>query len=266
MYIGSYAYWLHKLAQQGIACSILSVEYPLAPEHPFPAAVEATAGVIQWLVQQSGETVPYIIGGDSAGGNLTLAALSLLRDQGRLTQPPLALTLLSPVIDMSDNGVFGRGKDKVSSHIDANGYPMGSLSNGSYSAANGVSVAGVVPTAGAANGGLSVRSRSRSRLEDVVQQHEQQYTKQRKAHKHQKHPDIVAAGFSSPYELLKGLVTDAWQWIWAHVSKAGAAAVAARGYFDYLPKSSISDDLHHYLQVSWEAGTSCLSRARSDNE
>lgn len=63
MYLGSYAYWLHKLAQQGIHCAILSVEYPLAPEHPFPAAVEAAAGVIEWLMQESGETVPYVAGG-----------------------------------------------------------------------------------------------------------------------------------------------------------------------------------------------------------
>lgn len=62
MYLGSYTYWLNKLAQQGIACSILSVEYPLAPEHPFPAAVEAAAGVIEWLVHDSRETVPYIVG------------------------------------------------------------------------------------------------------------------------------------------------------------------------------------------------------------
>jgi hypothetical protein len=31
MYLGTYAYWLHKLAAAGISCSILSVDYPLAP-------------------------------------------------------------------------------------------------------------------------------------------------------------------------------------------------------------------------------------------
>jgi acetyl esterase/lipase len=36
MYLGTYAYWLHRLAAAGIACNILSVDYPLAPgEDPF---------------------------------------------------------------------------------------------------------------------------------------------------------------------------------------------------------------------------------------
>lgn len=62
MYIGTYAYWLYHLAKAGISCSILSVEYPLAPEHPFPAAVQAAASAIEWLVNESGETAPYIVG------------------------------------------------------------------------------------------------------------------------------------------------------------------------------------------------------------
>lgn len=186
-----------------------------------------------------------LLGGDSAGGNLALAALSLLRDQGRLTQPPLALTLLSPVVDISDSSVFSRGRDKVSSHIDINGYSNNSSSTDANAAANGMPATGP-----SATNGLTVRSSSRSRLQDVIQQDNQLHIRHRNGQRHQKHSDAVAGGRSGPFQLLRGLVTDFYQWTWAHVSKKGAAAVAAGGYFDYLPKSSISDDFHHYLHVS----------------
>jgi acetyl esterase/lipase len=50
------------LIVQGIDCSILSVEYPLAPEHPFPAGVNAAADAIHWLLHDSGETADYFVG------------------------------------------------------------------------------------------------------------------------------------------------------------------------------------------------------------
>ncbi|WIA14004.1 hypothetical protein OEZ85_002565 [Tetradesmus obliquus] len=110
MYLGTHAYWLHKLAAAGISCRILSVDYPLAPEHPFPAAVEAAADVIEWLANESGETAPYILAGDSAGGNCVLTGLALLREQQRLAalqQQPEALLLLSPAVNMSDTSKAG---------------------------------------------------------------------------------------------------------------------------------------------------------------
>lgn len=62
MYLGSFYAWLKHLAQAGVDCSILSVDYPLSPEHPFPCAVDAVAGTIEWLLQDSGESCDYIVG------------------------------------------------------------------------------------------------------------------------------------------------------------------------------------------------------------
>lgn len=57
------AWCMHTLARlQGVDCSVLSVEYPLAPEHPFPAGVNAAAGALHWLLHESGETAEYFIG------------------------------------------------------------------------------------------------------------------------------------------------------------------------------------------------------------
>ena len=55
MYTEMYAYWLEKLARRGIEVRMLSVDYPLAPEHPFPQGLHAAAEAYQWLTQHCGE-------------------------------------------------------------------------------------------------------------------------------------------------------------------------------------------------------------------
>ncbi len=58
------------------------IDYPLAPEHPFPAAVESAKSAYREIVQLG---VPVGVAGDSAGGGLALALLVALRDGGAMT-------------------------------------------------------------------------------------------------------------------------------------------------------------------------------------
>jgi len=61
---------------------VLSINYRLAPEHPFPASLEDCTKAYQWLLRQGFKPSNIVIAGDSAGGNLTLATILKLRDKG----------------------------------------------------------------------------------------------------------------------------------------------------------------------------------------
>jgi len=80
----------------------LSVEYRLAPEHPHPAAVADSTAAYRWLLGQGIEPGRVVIGGDSAGGGLTLATLVALRDAG--DPLPAAGVCLSPWVDLEGIG------------------------------------------------------------------------------------------------------------------------------------------------------------------
>jgi epsilon-lactone hydrolase len=62
--------------------AVLSVNYRLAPEHPFPAALEDALAVYRWLLTTDLEPRQLIVAGTSAGGGLALATLVALRDAG----------------------------------------------------------------------------------------------------------------------------------------------------------------------------------------
>jgi monoterpene epsilon-lactone hydrolase len=79
---------------------ILMVDYRLAPDHPFPAALEDCITVYGWLLKQGYSSQNLMITGDSAGGNLTITTLMKLRDSG--TPIPAAAACLSPVTDLSE--------------------------------------------------------------------------------------------------------------------------------------------------------------------
>jgi acetyl esterase/lipase len=78
---------------------VLSVDYRLAPEHPFPAGVEDCVKVYKWLLSTGNKSQNIIIAGDSAGGYLTLATLIKLRDD-KIALPKAAFCL-APATDYS---------------------------------------------------------------------------------------------------------------------------------------------------------------------
>ena len=80
----------------------LLIDYRLAPENPFPAALEDSEAAYRWLLRQGVKPKRIIIAGDSAGGGLTVATLVALRDAG--TAMPGAAVLMSAWTDMKNNG------------------------------------------------------------------------------------------------------------------------------------------------------------------
>ncbi len=86
-------------AAQGRA---LLIDYRLAPEHPFPAAVDDAVAAYRWMLSQGCKPAKLTIAGDSAGGGLALAALIALRDSG--TPLPAAAVGISPWTDMEGTG------------------------------------------------------------------------------------------------------------------------------------------------------------------
>ena len=78
---------------------VLLIDYRLAPEHPFPAALEDAAAGYRWLLSQGIPPEQIVIGGDSAGGGLALAAMVWLREHAIAL--PAASVLLSPWTDLA---------------------------------------------------------------------------------------------------------------------------------------------------------------------
>jgi acetyl esterase/lipase len=81
---------------------VLGVDYRLAPEHPFPAAVQDATAAYRWLVASGVQPAHIAIAGDSAGGGLTVATLVALRDAG--DPLPAAAVCLSPWVDLEGIG------------------------------------------------------------------------------------------------------------------------------------------------------------------
>ncbi len=88
---------------------ILSIDYRLAPEYPFPTPLEDCVAAYKWLLSNGFKSEHIIIAGESAGGNLTLATLLKLRDQGM--DLPAGAICLSPATDftLSDDSYFKNG-------------------------------------------------------------------------------------------------------------------------------------------------------------
>jgi acetyl esterase len=80
---------------------VLSVEYRLAPEHPFPAAVDDAMAAFEWALDHAAELgadpTRVAVGGDSAGGNLA----AVVAQQARQRRPPAAQLLVYPATDLA---------------------------------------------------------------------------------------------------------------------------------------------------------------------
>lgn len=83
--IGSHDRLCHRLARLA-GCAIVSVDYRLAPEHVFPAAVDDAFAALRWVAAHGGDygldTSRIAVGGDSAGGTLATVTAARVRDEG----------------------------------------------------------------------------------------------------------------------------------------------------------------------------------------
>ncbi|RMG67672.1 MAG: alpha/beta hydrolase [Bacteroidetes bacterium] len=94
-----------RLAQAaGVAA--LQIEYRLAPEHPFPAALQDAVHAYEWLLAQGYPPSRIIMAGDSAGGGLCMATQLALREMGKPL--PAGTVLFSPWVDLTFSGDSAR--------------------------------------------------------------------------------------------------------------------------------------------------------------
>ena len=96
---------------------MLVPDYRLAPEHPFPAALEDALACYRWLLSRGSAAREIALAGDSAGGGLALAALLALKDAGEPL--PAAAACLAPWTDLAATG------DSVRSNSEADAWVYG---------------------------------------------------------------------------------------------------------------------------------------------
>ena len=100
--IGSALAWRAYGSHLARACSarVLLADYRLAPEYPFPAAVEDAVAAYAWLAETGAPPERIVLAGDSAGGGLAAAALIEIRRRG--LPRPAGAALLSPWADLTN--------------------------------------------------------------------------------------------------------------------------------------------------------------------
>jgi len=102
--IGSLKSHRHLVSRLAVAAGVTAyhIDYRLAPEHPYPAALDDAVKAYQQLLATGIAPADIVVGGESAGGNLATALLLKAREMG-LPQPA-GLYLLSPWLDMTTSG------------------------------------------------------------------------------------------------------------------------------------------------------------------
>jgi epsilon-lactone hydrolase len=96
-----YRHLTWRIASAARAC-VLSIDYRLAPEYPFPAALDDAVTAYHWLLAEGADSRRIAVMGDSGGGGLALSLLLRLRDQG--IPLPAAAVALSPWTDLALTG------------------------------------------------------------------------------------------------------------------------------------------------------------------
>ena len=99
---------------------VLYFDYRLAPEHPFPAALDDAVAAYRWLVGRF-DRRHVAFAGDSAGGGLLFAALLRLRDEG--VELPSAAAALSPWTDLALTGASMRSNAVADPMLDPDNLP-----------------------------------------------------------------------------------------------------------------------------------------------
>ena len=94
----TYAFYASNLAVE-LAASVFVVDYPLAPEQSFPAAIDAVTAAYHWVLDQHTPPEQILVAGESAGGGL--AAALLLREASRGNSLPSGTALISPWLDLT---------------------------------------------------------------------------------------------------------------------------------------------------------------------
>ena len=89
----------------------LAVGYRLAPEHPFPCALEDALAAWRYVLDQGVSARHIAIGGDSAGGGLSVALMNIIRARGE--EGPACAWLASPWTDLTMSGSTMASKDGV---------------------------------------------------------------------------------------------------------------------------------------------------------
>ena len=98
---------------------VLNIEYRLAPENPFLAAVEDATDAYRWVLDQGIDPAQIAIAGASAGGGLTVAALVSFRDSG--SPMPACAVCISPWVDLECIGETMTSKASVDPMIQRDG-------------------------------------------------------------------------------------------------------------------------------------------------
>jgi len=88
------------VAKFALGCRLKSLvfDYRLAPEHPFPAGLDDCIGAYRWLLEEGYRPEDIVVGGESAGGTLTLSLLLALKEK-KIPLPRAAFSI-SPVTDL----------------------------------------------------------------------------------------------------------------------------------------------------------------------